>query len=265
MRTFKMPWTDKEIEKFLPYLYKQVRLEYDRINPDKKLRKPLSDSQVLDWYQSDLKFKNYADKKLDERIKKAAMSKGIAGKVGGKVTYEKLKNSGYFESPKWKAILSENGKKMGKIQGKINVESGHLAEISKIMTPKKLKSSIKNGLKGIAKFESMPEDFKHDARSRGGKTSGNNAVKSGQFAEFVKAGVKASIELRRVQTLSYKQKLYDLIQLEEFTIKDISHLYKEFNHIKNNAMIRIWIRDADFFECIGVKGGNSKVYKKVTK
>ena len=146
-------------------------------------------------------------------------------------------------------------------RGNMNVESGHLAKISGISTLKKAKSSRENGLKGFDKFEKMSEEYKHDSRYRGGKTSGNNAVKSGQFKEFRSAGTKSAVALKLEKTLGYKQKLYSLIQLEEFTTNDILHLYKEFDHLSKSQMIRIWVRDTDFFTVIGKKG-STKIYTK---
>tara|TARA_R110000764_G_scaffold107268_1_gene193095 strand:- start:109 stop:657 length:549 start_codon:yes stop_codon:yes gene_type:complete len=146
-------------------------------------------------------------------------------------------------------------------RGNMNVESGHLTKISGIVTSASTKASIENGLKGLANFEKMSEEHKHDSRSRGGKTSGNNAVKSGQYEEFRSAGTKAAVAKQLEKTLGYKQKLYSLIQLEKFTTNDILHLYKEFDHLSKSQMIRKWVCDTDFFTVIGKKG-STKIYTK---
>lgn len=146
--------------------------------------------------------------------------------------------------------------------GKNNVESGHLYKISASKSDKKIKAAIENAKKGFLVFESRSEEFKKDSRSRGGITSGNNAKESGQFKDYCKAGTESSSNVRIENTRIYKQKLYDLITLEEFTTKDIAHLYINFEHLKDDQMLRKWITDTNYFIFIR-KEGNAKIYKKV--
>jgi len=57
----------KDIESFLPYFYNGVRSKIRKEDPRKKTFKPLTDQEILDWYNSDSTFKEYADNQFKLR------------------------------------------------------------------------------------------------------------------------------------------------------------------------------------------------------
>lgn len=114
-----MPWTDKEMSIFLPYFYRKVR----KSNPE--LYKVLNDSQLLEKYNTDPKFKNLADSQLLARIEIFAKEQGRKGEKGGTISaYNKLQR-GFFQSREWK----ESQSKGGITSGNNNVKSGHIDDI----------------------------------------------------------------------------------------------------------------------------------------
>lgn len=116
-----------------------------------------------------------------------------------------------------------------------------------------------------------------ETRSKAGKKGGAKTAKSFTresqikavksrtqegIAKSVKKATAASNIIKKEKTELYKKKLYDLITLDEFTIKDIEHLYTEFDNLKDTQMIRIWVKDTQYFTPLG-RRGLARLYKKI--
>jgi hypothetical protein len=121
------------------------------------------------------------------------------------------------------------------------------------MTEKQLiscEAGVKGGKKTAKRFTS---DYQANASKSRSKEVILNSTSAAGFASGI---------LKKEKTENYIKKLYSLIVLDQFTINDIKHLYKEFDHLKDDQMIRIWIKNSDMFEQINTSIKKNKVYKK---
>lgn len=82
-----------------------------------------------------------------------------------------------------------------------------------------------------------------------------------------KKAAAVSAANRKKNTEILKQKLYDLIELDSFTIYDLENLIQYFDEFNDLQMFRKYLRDTSRYEIIGYKnickpGPNPKLYKK---
>lgn len=88
-----------------------------------------------------------------------------------------------------------------------------------------------------------------------------------KLKESLKKATSVSSKNKQENTKILKQKLYDLIDLEEFTVYDIEHLLEHFDDFQDLQMFRIYLRDKSKYEVVGIRpnnkpGANPKIYKK---
>lgn len=83
----------------------------------------------------------------------------------------------------------------------------------------------------------------------------------------LKGAINSAIN-KKIHTEYLKNKLYDLISLDKFTVYDLETLLVEFKDFKDLQMFRIYLRDTSKYEVIGVlksnkPGPGSKIYRKI--
>lgn len=99
----------------------------------------------------------------------------------------------------------------------------------------------------------------------------SNTAKKNSYENKMKAASKGgSITgiTKRALTIKWKQELYDMITLKEFTVYDIEKYINEFPNMSDLQMFRLWLRDISKYEVVGIRennksGANPKIYKKV--
>jgi hypothetical protein len=126
---------------------------------------------------------------------------GIFGTKDSKAN-KALKESGWYESERNKKICSENGKKIGPIQGRKNVESGHW--------------------KNIVTFES---------RSKGGKKAIQKMINHEKRTEWLSYAGKQSANKKLEKRDIIRKKIVEQLPIDtEFTSKIVRELCDKENY-----------------------------------
>ena len=127
---------------------------------------------------------------------------------------------------------------------------------------------------------SLKAQEKHpDMQSRGGKTRAtqftseyqsmaSKSVSSESRSKAGKIGASVTGAQKKANTKILKQKLYDLIELKEFTVYDLEHLLENFDEFQDLQMFRFYLRDKKMYEVVGTKpngkpGPAPKLYSKI--
>ena len=112
------------------------------------------------------------------------------------------------------------------------------------------------GAKTAKSFTSESQKIANSKRSKKG------------IIKAITSAAAASAIVKKENTFKTKVKFYNLILEEEFIIDDLTKYLIHFPEFKDNQMFKIFLRDKEMYQIIGLfnnnkRGAKPKIYKKI--